>query len=95
MPEELPPKAVKYAETKVFTTETVPAKLTNEHDTKPGVWGKLKVLTGALDYIVCGPPEKVQHLRAGQHTIVLPTQMHRVSLEEKSSFYVEFYHIPK
>lgn len=52
----------KYSETPVFSEETTPSKLTSVHDTKQGVWGKLVVLAGEIDYIVPGrPPARASH----------------------------------
>ncbi len=81
----------KYAETPVFTDATVPAKLTSVHDTKPGVWGRLVVLTGALDYILAGPPEASTRVRASEFAVIEPTVPHRVALQPGASFKVEFH----
>ena len=87
----LPANAVNYAETAVFTEETVPAKLTRDHDTKPGVWGRIIVLDGALDYIIPGPPERKQRLSPGRDGIVRPTEPHRVAPVGAVRFKVAFY----
>ncbi len=81
----------KYSETPVFTQDTVPAKLTSVHDTKPGVWGKLVVLEGALDYVVLGPPPARQRITPSNFGVIEPAVPHRVELNGPVRFKVEFY----
>ena len=87
----LPPGLEKSGQTPVFTEQTLPRKLTGPHSTKPGVWGKLVVLEGALDYIVLGPPPSFQRLQAGEQGIIEPTAPHRVEPVGKVTFFVAFY----
>lgn len=91
MTSDLPPGLTKSGQTPIFTEKTVPEKLTALHDTKPGVWGKLMVLEGTLDYIVPGPPPAFERLRAGEHGIIEPTVPHRVEPVGKATFFVAFY----
>jgi tellurite resistance-related uncharacterized protein len=87
----LPAGAVKYAETPVFTEASTPDKLRGAHDTKAGVWGKLVVAEGALDYVVIGPPERRTRIRAGECAIIEPKVLHRVDLNGPVQFRVEFW----
>ncbi|MEZ5981007.1 MAG: DUF1971 domain-containing protein [Parvularculaceae bacterium] len=86
-----PASLSKYSETPVFTQDTVPEKLTSVHDTKRGVWGKLVVLEGALDYIVPGPPPARQRITPSTYGIIEPAVPHRVELIGPVCFKVEFY----
>ena len=88
---DLPVGVTKHSETPLFTETTVPAKLTARHDTKPGVWGRLVVVEGALDYVVPGPPETRQRVSAGGFAIIEPELIHHVSLMGPVAFRVEFY----
>ena len=81
----------KYSETALFTEETVPKRLLGDHDTKPGVWGKIVVTSGALTYIVCGPPEECFDLSVGVPGLIEPQAKHRVELSGPVAFRVEFY----
>jgi hemoglobin len=90
-PARLPAGAVKYAETPVFTEASTPDKLRGAHDTKAGVWGKLVVAEGALDYVVIGPPERRTRIRAGECAIIEPKVLHRVDLNGPVQFRVEFW----
>ena len=91
MTAELPEGLEKYAETPVFTAETVPGKLTSLHDIKAGTWGRLMVLTGALDYVVPGPPSSRRRITAGETGIIEPQVRHRVELVGPVTFQVEFH----
>ncbi|PHQ69570.1 MAG: tellurite resistance protein [Sneathiella sp.] len=82
---------VKYSETAVFSETTVPKKLLNRHNTKPGIWGKLVVRSGALDFVLEGPPLKARRIEAGDYAIIEPATDHHVSLVGPATFQVEFY----
>jgi len=86
----LPDNVVKYAETPIFTEETVPQKLLSVHDTKPGVWGRLIILEGAVDYIIPGPPSMRQSLNETVNGIIEPTILHHLELTGPVRFKVEF-----
>ena len=91
MRSDLPDGLEKYAETPVFSEVTVPGRLTSLHDTKAGTWGRLMVLTGALDYVVPGPPLSRQRIDAGETGIIEPEVPHRVELIGPVTFKVEFH----
>ena len=84
----------KYSETPVFTQDTVPEKLTSVHDTKQGVWGKLIVLEGEIDYIVPGPPSACQRITPSNYGVIEPAVPHCVELIGPVRFKVEFYRDP-
>ncbi len=94
MTKELPPGLVKSTQTKTFTEKTIPAKLTTLHDTSVGVWGKLVVSSGELDYVIPGPPYLRQRVGAGQYAIIEPAVPHHVSLLGPVECRVEFYRDP-
>ncbi len=91
MTRALPPGAVKYKETKRFTADTVPAGLTRHHATKSGVWGLICVDQGTLDVDYGDPVLETMTLKAGQHTVVAPEEVHKVTLHPNTEFHVEFY----
>lgn len=86
-----PDDLIKYSETPAFTDETVPAKLTNAHSTKPGVWGRLVLMEGTLDYVVPDTPEKSLSLSKGDCAIIEPQVIHFVKPGKGAIFRVEFY----
>ncbi|WP_428409143.1 DUF1971 domain-containing protein [Hyphococcus sp.] len=87
----LPEGLVHYGGTPVFTEKTVPEKLLRAHDTKPGVWGKLVVLDGAVDYVIFGPPEDRARIEAGGFAIIEPEVKHLVTPLGPATFRVDFY----
>ncbi len=90
MNESVPDGLVKYFESEVFTEKTVPERLLTLHDTKPGVWARIVVLEGCLDYVVPGLPERNRRLETGDYGVIRPTEPHRVELLGKVSFKLEF-----
>ncbi|UTW56077.1 DUF1971 domain-containing protein [Kordiimonas sp. SCSIO 12610] len=91
MKTQLPENVEKYSETPIFTEKTVPKKVTENHDTKAGVWGKLCVLDGAVDYIIPGPPKQERRVFAGKFAVIEPTIIHRAKPIGEARFKVEFY----
>ena len=91
---QMPPDVEKYGETAVFSEQTVPEKLLNNHNTKAGVWGRIVVLEGALDYIINGSPERTQRLTPGVFGAIAPQELHRVAPVGAVRFKVEFYRAP-
>lgn len=87
----LPDGVEKYAESPLFTEQTVPEKLTSEHDLKAGVWGKLCVIDGSLEYHTAGGTHQNQVLKAGEHAVIEPQQVHFVKPVRDVQFKVEFY----
>ncbi|MEM7721101.1 MAG: DUF1971 domain-containing protein [Pseudomonadota bacterium] len=90
---ELPPNALAYKTTPVFTAETVPKALTRNHHTKPGVWGRIEVFSGALDltrFDSNGLAKSHEALWAGESAICAPGEPHAVTLNATASFSVTF-----
>ena len=87
---KLPESVEKYAESPVFTEETVPKKLLGVHDTKAGTWGRLVVLEGSVDYIIPGPPSSRQTLDVMTNGIIEPTVPHHLEMKGPVRFKVEF-----
>jgi len=87
----LPDHVQKYAESPIFTEETVPQKLTSIHDTKAGVWGRLIVIEGQLDFIIPGPPQITRPLDVNTAAIIEPQRPHFVSLKGPVKFKIEFW----
>ena len=79
-----------YRSTPIFDETTLPAALRTEHDTKPGVWAKIRVLEGALRFTLIEPrSERV--LTPGDPAIVLPRQKHFVTPLGAVRCQVDFY----
>ena len=86
----LPDGVAEYSRTPVFTEKTVPAALTNDHATKPGVWAVVAVETGRLEFHDIETGE-TQTLKAGATAAVAPERRHKVTPLGPMSFYVAFH----
>jgi len=87
---KLPEGAAPYSRTAKFTADTVPDKLTHAHNTKPGVWGRLTVIQGAVRYFLEGEDEPLATVSAGETFIIRPEEWHYVRLSDDAEFFVEF-----
>ena len=88
---ELPAGCSEYRRTALFSESTTPEALRRRHTTKPGVWARICVVSGALRYRILDPFEAEQHLAAGDVGVVLPEVGHRVELLGPVEFYVAFH----
>jgi len=79
-----------YKSTPVFNEQTLPAALRNNHSTKAGIWGKLRILSGSLMYTIADPYSE-QHLSAGEYAMIQPEQLHKVTPLGAVQMQVEFY----
>ena len=48
---DLPETVKPYKKTKIFNEDSIPAGILGEHRTMKGVWGKINIIEGELDYI--------------------------------------------
>ena len=88
---ELPENVSAYKKTPEFTEETVPQGLLNDHNTKEGVWGKIVILEGQLEYTIQEPELEVIELNPNHYGVVEPTIKHHIKPLGSVKFYVEFY----
>jgi tellurite resistance-related uncharacterized protein len=88
----LPSDVNAYKQTPVFTEQTIPNGILNQHQTKPGVWGKIVVLKGKLQYTILEPEHELIELSPDKFGVVEPTMLHHVTPLGSVEFYVEFYH---
>lgn len=88
---QLPKNIRPYAKTLEFTEVTVSAGLLKDHQTKKGVWGKIVILAGQLEYTILEPAEKVIQLTEDRYGVVEPTVLHHIKPLGPIRFYVEFH----
>ncbi len=88
---ELPKGMVAYKRTADFTARTIPAALTANHSTKPGVWGLLHVVEGEVRYIVEPPLAREVVVTPEQPAVIVPEVLHRVVPGDTARFFVEFH----
>ena len=79
-----------YRSTPVFDQDSLPPALRRAHNTKAGVWGTIRVLEGALRYVV---PEtgREEILVPGRLGLVRPEQLHFVEPLGPMRMQVDFY----
>lgn len=89
MPEP-PAGASEVRRTASFTETTIPAGLLREHRTPPGVWAKVVVEAGSLEYTLDSPPRTflLTPERAG---VAPPTAAHHVKVVGPVRFHVELF----
>jgi len=82
-----------YRSTPIFDENTLPEALRNNHQTKEGVWGLIRVLEGELNLTYVEPhAEKV--LTPGSPGLVAPQQTHFVTAVGRMRMQVDFYNEP-
>lgn len=87
----LPASVAFYKSTPEFTETSVPAGLRRDHTTAAGVWAKIVVLEGALDYIIVEPSPERHRLRVGNEGVIEPQMKHHVEMSGPVRFRVDFY----
>lgn len=88
---EMPVGVTAYKKTPVFTEDTIPQGLLNDHNTKKDVWGKINVLEGELTYTIQTDPPEVVSLSPDRFGVVEPEVLHNVKPQGAVKFFVEFY----
>lgn len=74
-----------------FNQESIPKGLLRAHQTKMGVWGKIVIIEGKLQYKINEPKEEVIILDSEKFGVIEPTILHEVKPLGSVKFYVEFY----
>ena len=88
---DLPNNLEAYKRTPEFDENSVPKGLLKAHQTKQGVWGKIVVLEGELQYSIDSADHEILVLSTNKHGVVEPEVFHQVKPVGKVRFYVEFY----
>ena len=79
-----------YGASPIFDENSLPDKLRNEHSTKDGTWGLLRVLEGEVGLVFIDPPS--QRLVTVDNPAPIPPQApHYVKLTGPMKMQVEFY----
>jgi tellurite resistance-related uncharacterized protein len=96
----IPDNVVPYYQSPEFSETTLPSALRHEHRTKPGVWARIRVITGSVRYRILGGEAEHELARdpelltPGRDGIVEPEVLHRLEVDEPVSLYVEFLRDP-
>ncbi len=82
-----------YRTTPVFDQDSLPAALRQQHNTKAGVWGVVRVIEGRVRLIYLDPPSQIE-LDPATPGLLLPQQLHYVELLGPMKMQVAFYDQP-
>lgn len=82
-----------YRSTPIFDQDSLPAALRNNHQTKEGVWGVIRVLEGELN-LTYVQPHSEKMLSPGNPGVVGPQQTHFVTPIGPMRMQVDFYNEP-
>ncbi len=96
-PAELPGNVILLRSTPIFTAESLPQALRENHSTKEGSWGRLCIISGQLRYEVCDPrrpPSTTILIPESEPGIIEPTILHRVEPVGEVEFQVQFWRAP-
>ena len=87
---EIPDNFKVYRKTAEFNERTLPQSLRRDHSTKPGVWAKIQVIQGKLNYRIDVQGAQFE-LSPEVPGIVIPEVQHHVEPIGCVRFFVEFY----
>jgi tellurite resistance-related uncharacterized protein len=87
----LPDSLSPIRKTPEFDEISIPKGLLKAHQTKEGVWGKIVILEGKLQYKINEPEEEIIILDTDNCGVVEPKILHEVKPLGPVKFYVEFY----
>ncbi len=81
---------VPYSASPIFDERSLPAALRNEHNTKDGTWGLLRVLEGSVELVFLDPPSR-RLVTIDDPAPIPPKAPHFVKLTGPMKMLVEFY----
>lgn len=79
-----------YAKSPVFDERTLPDALRNDHRTKAGTWGLLRVIEGEVRLVFTDPPSD-HHVTPATPAIIPPEATHHVVTMGPMTMQVEFH----
>lgn len=87
---EFPENFIVYKKTPIFTANSLPSELKNNHSTKTGIWGKIIVTEGKLQYRINSLKTDME-LSPSKLGVILPEILHSLTSIGAVKFYIEFY----
>lgn len=86
---ELPADVHLVRTTPEFDHESIPAGLLRSHVVAPGVWGRVLVRSGSIDFAFEDSPRR--HLEAGDSQVIPPQRVHQLTVTGSVTLVVEFH----
>ena len=80
-----------YKITPVWDEQTLPTAIRNEHSTKVGTWGVLRVLEGEVTLVFQDSASSVL-VTSGSPALIPPEAVHHVELSGPMKMQVDFHH---
>ena len=90
---QLPPGAARTGASPEFVRDNVPDALLADHRTAAGVYGRVVVLEGELQFVFAQDGAQPILMKAGDELIVMPEEAHRVVPGESMRFFIEFHRV--
>lgn len=78
-----------------WTPQSAPVGLRRAHRVADGVWGRLVVRSGSVDFVFEDEPDHVITVRAGQSQVIPPQLPHHVEFTGEATFAIEFHRRPR
>ena len=91
---ELPGSVALVRTTSQFDARSVPKGLLRAHQVAPGVWGRLVVSEGTVDFVFEDAPGNVITIKAGSCQVIPPGRLHHICPDDDARFAVEFHEEP-
>lgn len=93
---ELPEDAEVYHTSSTFDEHSVPERLTQRHDTRAGVWARVRVLEGQARYRILEGEEPEEHtIEPGRPAVAAPEQLHQLVLIGPVRLELDFLRCPE
>jgi len=92
-PGGLPPGLEFARITPEFDEHTIPGGLRSGHRVADGVWGRLVVYSGEVDFCFEDEPEP-RRIRSGEHQVIPPARVHHLAVVGPVRLAVEFHRAP-
>jgi tellurite resistance-related uncharacterized protein len=91
MTTELPDGLEHVRTTEIFDHDHHPAGLRRAHRVADGVWARLVVRTGSLEFVFEDDPDRILHVDAGADVVIPPGRLHHVDITGPVTFALEFH----
>lgn len=88
------PESLEFSErTPEWTDQTLPARLLEQHICQTGVWTRIHVIGGSMNYRVGEPVNRTLHLMPGTPGIIPPQVPHALQPDGPVRFHIEYYRL--